>query len=200
MRSLRVGLTGGIASGKSTVARLFAALGVPVIDTDEIARDVVRPGTPALAGIVAAFGPEFLAPDGTLDRRRLRDHVFADDDGCGGRTRCRGLLMRQQPLTGELCFRIVRGEDVQRLGRERPRGPRRRRRECRLEPLRGDRRAQFLGPARQRRTAHRRRVRHDPIRQPQPLEIGDRAGGAGHGLPSGDDHAVEVEEEGPDAA
>jgi dephospho-CoA kinase len=79
MRCLRVGLTGGIASGKSTVARLFAALGVPVIDTDAIARDVVAPGSPALARIVAAFGPQFLAPDGTLDRRRLRAHVFADE-------------------------------------------------------------------------------------------------------------------------
>lgn len=72
----RVGLTGGIASGKSTVAGMFAALGVPVIDTDVIARDVVAPGTPGLRAVVAAFGPELLLPDGGLDRRRLRSLVF----------------------------------------------------------------------------------------------------------------------------
>lgn len=73
----RVGLTGGIASGKSTVARLFAGLGVPVIDTDLIARDVVLPGTPGLAAVVAAFGPEVQLADGSLDRRRLRALAFA---------------------------------------------------------------------------------------------------------------------------
>ncbi|MDH5254447.1 MAG: dephospho-CoA kinase [Gammaproteobacteria bacterium] len=76
----RVGLTGGIASGKSTVAGMFAALGVPVIDTDVIARDVVAPGTPGLSAVVAAFGPEVLLPDGALDRRRLRSLVF-DEPG-----------------------------------------------------------------------------------------------------------------------
>ena len=74
----RVGLTGGIASGKSTVARLFAALGVPVIDTDAIAREVVAPGTPGLDAVARAFGRDVLLPDGGLDRRRLRDLVFAD--------------------------------------------------------------------------------------------------------------------------
>ena len=74
----RVALTGGIASGKTTVARLFAAHGVPLIDTDIIAREVVEPGQPALDAVVAAFGPEVLGPDGRLDRRRLRDIVFAD--------------------------------------------------------------------------------------------------------------------------
>ena len=73
----RVGLTGGIASGKSTVADMFAALGVPVIDTDEIARQVVLPGTGGLAAVVDAFGPDVLMPDGSLDRRRLRDMAFA---------------------------------------------------------------------------------------------------------------------------
>jgi len=74
----RVALTGGIASGKSTVAELFAARGVLLIDTDVIAREVVEPGQPALDAVVAAFGPEALGPDGRLDRRRLRDIVFAD--------------------------------------------------------------------------------------------------------------------------
>lgn len=74
----RVGLTGGIASGKTTVSRLFAALGVTIIDSDEIARDVVAPGTAGLAAIAARFGAEVLQPDGSLDRRRLRELVFAD--------------------------------------------------------------------------------------------------------------------------
>ena len=75
----RVGLTGGIATGKSTVAAMFADLGVPVIDSDHIAREIVQPGQPALADIVAAFGPEALDARGQLDRRRLRALVFADD-------------------------------------------------------------------------------------------------------------------------
>lgn len=74
----RVGLTGGIASGKTTVARLFEALGVPVIDTDVLAREVVAPGQPALGQIVARFGPGVLRPDGSLDRAALRALVFAD--------------------------------------------------------------------------------------------------------------------------
>jgi dephospho-CoA kinase len=77
-RPLRVALTGGIASGKSTVAELFAARGVPVIDTDQIAHEVVAPGRPALRRIVEAFGPEVLDDRGALDRRRLRGRVFAD--------------------------------------------------------------------------------------------------------------------------
>lgn len=79
-RVYRVGLTGGIASGKSTVAGMFAALGVPVIDTDVIARDVVAPGTPGLLAVVAAFGTEVVLPDGGLDRRRLRSLVFDAPD------------------------------------------------------------------------------------------------------------------------
>ena len=77
---LRVGLTGGIASGKSAVAGVFADLGAVVIDTDAIAREVVEPGTPGLAHVVAAFGPQILGPDGHLDRKRLRSIVFADAD------------------------------------------------------------------------------------------------------------------------
>ena len=76
---MRVGLTGGIASGKSTVADLFAGLGVPVIDTDLIARQVVEPGQPALQDIRNRFGDEVLAPDGGLDRAALRAVVFASD-------------------------------------------------------------------------------------------------------------------------
>ena len=76
---LRVGLTGGIASGKSTVADLFAARGVPVIDTDVIAREIVEPGRPALAEIAQEFGPDILDGQGRLRRRHLRDLVFKDD-------------------------------------------------------------------------------------------------------------------------
>jgi dephospho-CoA kinase len=73
-----VGLTGGIASGKSTVSRQLTALGCHVIDADLLAREVVAPGQPALAAIVAAFGRAVLLPDGTLDRARLGSIVFAD--------------------------------------------------------------------------------------------------------------------------
>jgi dephospho-CoA kinase len=77
-RLLRIGLTGGIASGKSAVAALFASLGATVIDTDIIAREVVAPGQPGLAEIVAAFGPDILQADGMLDRSGLRQLVFSD--------------------------------------------------------------------------------------------------------------------------
>jgi dephospho-CoA kinase len=75
---LVVGLTGNIGSGKSTVARLLEARGVPVIDADVLAREAVAPGTPALAAIVARFGENVIAPDGTLDRAALRHIIFAD--------------------------------------------------------------------------------------------------------------------------
>ena len=75
---LLVGLTGGIATGKSTVSALFRALGCVVIDADILAREVVEPGQPAHERIVAAFGPRVLAPDGTLDRKALGEIVFAD--------------------------------------------------------------------------------------------------------------------------
>jgi len=75
---LKIGLTGGIASGKSEAARRFAALGVPVIDADQLAREAVAPGTAGLQAIVTEFGEEVLRSDGTLDRRALRDRVFAD--------------------------------------------------------------------------------------------------------------------------
>lgn len=77
-RPFRVALTGGIASGKSTVADLFVARGAALIDTDVIAREVVEPGRPALARVVEAFGPGVLGSDGRLDRPRLRERIFAD--------------------------------------------------------------------------------------------------------------------------
>lgn len=77
-RVFRVGFTGGIASGKSTVAKFFAALGVPIIDTDQVARDVVEPGQPPLERLVERFGRAILTHDGHLDRPKLREIVFSD--------------------------------------------------------------------------------------------------------------------------
>ncbi len=76
---LTIGLTGGIGSGKSTVSDIFQSLGVPVIDSDLIAREVVQPGEPGLEGIIQHFGKEILQSDGSLDRQRLRNLVFDDE-------------------------------------------------------------------------------------------------------------------------
>ncbi len=77
-RPFIVGVTGGIASGKSTVANSFARLGVPVIDTDDLAREVVQPGTPALKAIKTRFGQGIMQPDGYLNRAAMREIIFAD--------------------------------------------------------------------------------------------------------------------------
>src|SRR5690606_27713057 len=79
MAGFIVGLTGGVASGKSEVARCFEALGVTVVDADAAAREAVAVGSEGLGEVVAAFGPEVLAPDGSLDRPAMRRRVFADD-------------------------------------------------------------------------------------------------------------------------
>ncbi|MFQ2267314.1 dephospho-CoA kinase [Aeromonas hydrophila] len=78
-----VAITGGIGSGKTTVANQFAELGIEVVDADVIAREVVEPGTPALAAIAAHFGSDVITPDGQLDRRRLRERVFTDPQAKG---------------------------------------------------------------------------------------------------------------------
>ena len=77
---LRIGLTGGIGSGKSTVSRLLAGHGAVVVDADAIAREVVEPGTPGLAAVVEDFGSGVLAADGSLDRPALASVVFADPE------------------------------------------------------------------------------------------------------------------------
>jgi len=76
--TLRVGLTGGIGSGKSAAAAIFAELGVPVVNADQVAREVVEPGEPALARIAEHFGAGILDSEGRLDRRQLREIVFSD--------------------------------------------------------------------------------------------------------------------------
>lgn len=75
-----IGLTGGIATGKSTVARFFTERGIPVIDADQLARDAVMPGTPALMKIASLFGREILTHDGLLDRKLLGTIIFSDPE------------------------------------------------------------------------------------------------------------------------
>ncbi|ORT54444.1 dephospho-CoA kinase [Streptomyces sp. CB03238] len=77
---LKVGLTGGIGAGKSEVSRLLSSYGAVIVDADKIAREVVEPGTPGLAAVVAAFGPDILTAEGTLDRPRLGSIVFSDPE------------------------------------------------------------------------------------------------------------------------
>ncbi|QGV81178.1 dephospho-CoA kinase [Streptomyces ficellus] len=77
---LKVGLTGGIGAGKSEVSRLLSSYGAVVVDADKIAREVVEPGTPGLAAVVEAFGPEVLTAGGALDRPKLGSIVFSDPE------------------------------------------------------------------------------------------------------------------------
>ncbi len=86
---LRVGLTGGIGSGKSAVADLLAAHGAVIVDADQLAREVVEPGTPGLEAVVAEFGPGVLASDGRLDRAALAGLIFADPQA---RARLEGII------------------------------------------------------------------------------------------------------------
>ncbi len=103
------GLTGGLASGKSTVAARFRALGVPVVDADQIAREVVAPGTPGLAAVADAFGPSVLQPDGALDRARLAEVVFSNPDQ---RRRLNAILhpLIQTASAAHLAALVARGE------------------------------------------------------------------------------------------
>src|ERR1700754_271632 len=105
---LRVGLTGGIGSGKSGVARLLVASGAVLIDADRIAREVVEPGTPGLAAVVTEFGTGILTPQGALDRPRLGAIVFADEE------RRRALNAIVHPLVRERSAELERaaGDDA----------------------------------------------------------------------------------------
>ena len=109
---LRVGLTGGIGSGKSEVSRRLAALGAVVLDADVAARAVVEPGTPGLKRIAEAFGPDVLRPDGTLDRARLAEIVFADD---AARARLNAIvhpLVHEHMRAAEQAAVQARGDDI----------------------------------------------------------------------------------------
>lgn len=97
---LKIGLTGGIGSGKTTVAHYFSKLGVPVIDADQIARELVSPGQSALQAIVEAFGPAVLDSAGHLDRARLRAQVFGVDDAHSG----------QRQLLESILHPLIRAE------------------------------------------------------------------------------------------
>jgi dephospho-CoA kinase len=100
---LVVGLTGGIGSGKTTVANCFAALDVPLIDADAIARELVEPGSPVLSEIVDCFGPDVLNTCGDLDRFRLRHRIFTD---AGERRRLEAILHPR--IRAEMARRIRR--------------------------------------------------------------------------------------------
>ena len=113
-RPLVIALTGGIASGKSAVADLFDRLGVTVIDADQVARQVVEPGTATLEKIVAAFGPEVLDSSGHLDRQQLRARVFANP--------------AQREILESITHPAIR-EEMTRQARS-TRSPRRKRRSC----------------------------------------------------------------------
>lgn len=93
-----VAITGGIGSGKTTIANQFAELGIDVVDADVIAREVVEPGAPALAAIAAHFGPDVIAADGQLDRRSLRERVFSDPDAKAWLNALLHPLIRQEML------------------------------------------------------------------------------------------------------
>jgi len=95
---LVIGLTGGIGSGKTAVSDRFKAKGITVVDADVVAREVVEPGTPALAHIAAHFGDEVIQPDGTLDRAALRKKVFQDE------TERKWLEKLLHPAIGESIF------------------------------------------------------------------------------------------------
>jgi dephospho-CoA kinase len=98
---LRIGLTGGIGSGKTAVAELLAPRGATVVDADLIAREVVEPGTPGLAAVVEAFGDAVLAPDGHLDRPALAAKVFGDEEALA---RLNGIV---HPLVGARAMQLA---------------------------------------------------------------------------------------------
>ena len=161
---LRVGLTGGIGSGKSEVSRRLAALGAVVLDADAAARAVVEPGTPGLKRIAQTFGPGVLRPDGALDRAKLAEIVFADD---AARKKLNAIV---HPLVHE-HMRAVQPQHT------RPEGLR--------DPL------QAGGPPLDHRTGGRVRVQHDRAERGEPprhlaLAGSDSAGqpDAQHGSPS----------------
>jgi len=111
--ALRIGLTGGIGSGKTTASDYFATLGVPIIDTDILARELVEPGLPALQEIINLFGEQVLGTDGSLQRDAVRDLVFSDpakriqlEDILHPRIRDRALELAEQAKTA-YCIIVI---------------------------------------------------------------------------------------------
>lgn len=104
-----VGLTGGIASGKSTVARHFEQLGVPSVDADQLAREVVAKGSAGLSAIVEAFGEEVLLPDGSLDRKAMGQRVFSD---AAARARLNAITHPRIAELGAERVRVLSGKGV----------------------------------------------------------------------------------------
>ncbi|MFN4293318.1 MAG: dephospho-CoA kinase [Thermoflexales bacterium] len=104
MPRLLIGLTGNIATGKSTVARMLRELGAVVIDADQVAREVVRPGQPTLEEIARAFGPDVLLPNGELDRPQMARLVFGDPD------RLKQLEAIVHPAVREAMWRAIRAQ------------------------------------------------------------------------------------------
>jgi dephospho-CoA kinase len=109
---LRAGLTGGIGSGKSTVSARLAELGAVILDADKAARAVVEPGTPGLAAITAAFGPDVLAADGSLDRAKLAGIVFADEAALGRLNAITHPLIHEYIRAAEEAAIAAGGDDV----------------------------------------------------------------------------------------
>ncbi len=110
----RIALTGGIASGKSTVADMFAELGAVIIDSDVLAREVVEPGTPGLAEIVERFGPDILTGDGELNRPALGEIIFMDDEArkdlnaiTHPRVRQRAVELEESAPEGALIIQVI---------------------------------------------------------------------------------------------
>lgn len=108
---LVIGLTGGIATGKSTVSSLLASHNIPIIDADVLARKVVEPGTPALAKIIRHFGHSMLLPDGSLDRKKLGAIVFANE---GSRKALNGIVHPavSKAIVWDVVWCWLRGEKV----------------------------------------------------------------------------------------
>jgi dephospho-CoA kinase len=103
---LKIGLTGGIASGKSEAGRLLAAYGACVVDADQVAHQVYEPGSDGYAPLIQAFGPDILAPDGSIDRAALAQLVFADPEA---RARLTAIVW---PLTGQAVDRLAREQEA----------------------------------------------------------------------------------------
>ncbi|MBC7288034.1 MAG: dephospho-CoA kinase [Armatimonadetes bacterium] len=104
-RALRVGIIGALCAGKTTVLRMLGELGAATVSADEVNRELLKPGRPLLQAVIAAFGPEYVRPDGTLDRRKLAELVFSDDQA---REKLEAIV--HPPMVSEMKRRIEEAE------------------------------------------------------------------------------------------